>query len=60
MNHLMTSREAEERWGLDKGTIRSSCGRGRLKDYIEKELVICMIPAGVPRLIKRQIRSIIN
>lgn len=35
----MTAAEAEERWGLQSGTVRSSCIRGKLKDYIEKGLV---------------------
>jgi coproporphyrinogen III oxidase-like Fe-S oxidoreductase len=39
LNKVMTSREAEERFGLEKGTVRSSCVRGRLKKYIEKGLV---------------------
>ena len=35
----MTAAEADERWGLQPGTVRSSCVRGKLKEYIEKGLV---------------------
>ena len=35
----MTASEADEKWGLKKGTVRSSCVRGPLKKYIAKGLV---------------------
>src|SRR5690625_430936 len=34
MESIMTSSEAERRWGLKEGTIRSACTRGKLKKYV--------------------------
>lgn len=31
----MTASEAEEQWGLKDGTVRASCTRGKLKEYIK-------------------------
>lgn len=39
ISEVMTAPEAEERWGLQPGTIRASCLRGPLSRYIEKGLV---------------------
>lgn len=37
--YWMTASEADERWGLQPGTVRSSCVRGPLKKHIERGLV---------------------
>jgi Helix-turn-helix domain len=34
----MTAKEAEEKWGLKSGTVRSSCIRGPLTKQVEKGL----------------------
>src|SRR5690606_10982441 len=39
LQQIMTATEAEERWGLQPGTVRASCLRGPLSRYIEKGLV---------------------
>ena len=39
ISEVMTAPEAEERWGLQPGTIRASCLRGPLSRYIERGLV---------------------
>lgn len=31
---VLTSSEAEQKWGLKDGTVRSACSRGKLKKYI--------------------------
>lgn len=36
LEEIYTSSEAEQKWGLSKGTIRSACTRGILKNYIGK------------------------
>lgn len=36
LTEVFTSSEAEEKWGLQPGTVRSSCTRGKLKEYIKK------------------------
>lgn len=36
---FITSAEAEERWGLKKGTVKASCGRGKLAELIPLRLV---------------------
>lgn len=35
---ILTSAEAEDKWGLKRGTIRSACSRGRLQKYIGTEV----------------------
>lgn len=32
---IISASEAEQKWGLKKGTVRSSCTRGKLMKYIE-------------------------
>jgi len=39
ISETMTATEADERWGLQPGTVRASCVRGPLKKYIERGLV---------------------
>lgn len=36
LTEVYTASEAEEKWGLKPGTVRASCTRGKLKEYIEK------------------------
>lgn len=36
LTDVFTASEAEEKWGLQPGTVRASCTRGKLKEYIEK------------------------
>ena len=36
LTEVFTASEAEEKWGLQPGTVRASCTRGKLKEYIEK------------------------
>ncbi|WP_412675360.1 helix-turn-helix domain-containing protein [Bacillus mycoides] len=39
LSNVFTASEAEQKWGLEKGTVRSSCVRGKLKNYVELGLV---------------------
>lgn len=34
INSVLTSSEAEKKWGLKDSTVRSACSRGKLKKYI--------------------------
>lgn len=34
LDHVLTSSEAEKKYGLKDGTVRSACSRGKLKKYI--------------------------
>lgn len=39
LNEVYTASEAEKKWNLKPGTIRSACVRGKLKEFIEKGMV---------------------
>jgi len=34
LDSVLSSSEAEKKWGLKNGTIRSACTRGKLRKYI--------------------------